>query len=115
MISYIGNNIGTNGHQVLRSSIRHNGGKDVLFFEIGIIRQNLIVRSSRAQQLQDVRHPHPHATNAWTTAAFPRLDRDALEQFNIHALTLAQDMWANKPHSIPARARFSVGMANTKG
>src|SRR5271157_4129130 len=75
-----------------------NRGQNVVGFEIWIIGQNLLMRSSCAQELQDVSDTHSHATNARTTPTLARLDGDALEQFNIHARILSPAMPANKPY-----------------
>jgi hypothetical protein len=61
-----------------------NGGKNVFVFKIGIIGQNLLVRGSRAQKLQNVGDSHSHTTKAWTTTALSWFDGDALEQFHVH-------------------------------
>jgi hypothetical protein len=74
-----------------------NGAQNILAFEIRVIVQNFFVRSARAQKLQNICDPHPHATDARASAAFAGFNRDALEEFQVHRRTLLLNQPANKP------------------
>jgi hypothetical protein len=61
-----------------------NGGQDVIGFKVGVVRQYFRMRSSGAQKLENIGDPHPHSTNAGTTAAFTGFESDTFQQFDIH-------------------------------
>ena len=78
-----------------------NGGQNILAFEIRVIVQNFFVRSARAQKLQNIGDPHPHATDARTSAAFAGFNRDALEECQVHGQTILLNILLNQPANKP--------------
>ena len=72
-------------HHVVRLVCRIlNCCQNVVPFKIGIVLQNLLVRRPGAEKLQNVCDANPHATNARTPAAFPRLYRDSFQKVGFH-------------------------------
>lgn len=83
-------------------------GEDVLGFEKLVIREDLLLRFTCAQQAQHIRDAQPKAANARTPAAFTRLDRDARKQFRIHARRL-------RAARLFASASFQSGVVSAGG
>src|SRR5437667_7569457 len=55
---------------------------DVIWFEIGKITQDLLVRHTLGQHAKNVRHANAQAADARPPAALARLNRDAFEKFH---------------------------------
>lgn len=53
---------------VLPRRVFQDGGY-VVFFQIGIVRQDLVPCSSSGEELENIRHTNPQTTNARTSAA----------------------------------------------
>lgn len=50
--------------------------RDVIWLKIGVVREDLLLRFPSSQQLKHIKHAEPHPTDARTTAALLRIDRD---------------------------------------
>jgi hypothetical protein len=61
-----------------------NRGKNVLFFEESIVCQNFFVRSSRHEQVEDVRNANAKAANTRTSTALALFNRDPLQPLDVH-------------------------------
>ena len=90
-----------------------NRREDVRAFEVGIIREDFLVGSPGAQELKDIRDPHPHAADAGPPAAFARLDSDPLEKLGVHraAIVTLNSRGDKRPDS----ARGAGGKINLAG
>ena len=55
-------------------------GRNVVGFEIRIIRQNVVVRGARREQLEDINDAHAQSANARSAATLFGADRNALEE-----------------------------------
>lgn len=73
-----------------------NRGQNILAFEVGIVVQNFLVGSACAQELQNIRHSHPHSTNARASATFAGFNGDAFEKFCVHVENLVKLWEADK-------------------
>lgn len=63
---------------------------DVLKLEIRMLSHDLLRRHPGSEKLQHVRYANPHAANARTPTALPRVDGDPIHQLR-HACPLAQE------------------------
>ena len=72
-----------------------NRGEDVVALQESIILQDFLEGSPGTEQFQHIGHAESFAANARATAAFERLNGDALKQFRFHAGN-------SVPHSLAA-------------
>ena len=56
-----------------------NGSKDIFPFEKRIIGENLFKCRASTQEMQNIGHPDPQASNARPAPAFARLDGNTLK------------------------------------
>lgn len=59
-----------------------DGRQDVIGFQKGVIRQNLLVTRAVTQEVKNIRETHAFTANAGPSAAFARLHRNSLQQFH---------------------------------
>ena len=66
-------------HRMVESSTcESQASGEILRLQIGKVCQHLLGRKAASEQIKNVRHPDPHAPDAWPAAALLRIGRDAL-------------------------------------
>lgn len=61
------------------SSGKLKRGLNICFLKIRVVVQDVFLRNSSRKEIQQILHPHPHATNAWAPPALLRIDRDTAQ------------------------------------
>ena len=53
---------------------------NISFLKIRVVLQDVFLRESSRKKIQEIRHPHSHATNAWAPPALLRIDGDTAHE-----------------------------------
>lgn len=61
-----------------------NGGKNIFPFQKRVVREDIVVGSSRRQQIEDIRDTDAKAADAWASAALALFNRDPLQPLGAH-------------------------------
>src|SRR5260370_21704701 len=70
---------------LMRPVVQHR--KDVFALQVWIIRQDLLVRSSRREQLEHIRNADAQSTNAGASPALAGFHGDSIQAIQIHRIS----------------------------
>jgi len=70
-----------------------NGGKNIFPLQEWVVGEDLFVRSSSRQQIEDVRDAHAKTADARASAALALFNRDPLQSFDAHWFRVYAIFW----------------------
>lgn len=73
---------------------------NVIFFKLGMVRDDLGVASAMAQKIEHVLHPNSQSTQARPPAALFRLNGDAIKKGVGHVSSPVRSGWVRGPEPV---------------